>query len=254
MHNYVVGDETAGKDSKLSKDCRRSKKKKDFKTSMFPKVLTRTSPHTLVNSFQMLTVPQKQAVTELGFEQILRLSITEVPSRLAYWVIDNFNACSCELVLDKGRSIQVDPVDIRRVYGFPMGNISIDIEEKNGKKYIVDEYLSAFGGRTKIGQKEILEKMLMDKEGGVWFKRHFIVLLVSSLIENSSNGYANPTIMQNLEDLEKVKHMDWCTYTLKSLAMNKRAWENSKQKAFLGSTLFLTVSYLFKRNSISITR
>lgn len=223
-------------------DCPKGKKKRKYNPTVFPQLMTRTSPFTLVNSFNLLTNRQKEAIKELGFDQILRLSIIEIPSRLSYWVVDNFDVCSCELVLDKGRSLQIEPVDVRRVFGFPIGNILIEEGGKKAQTDLVEEYTNTFDGKIKIGQKDIVEKMLGDKEGGGWFKRHFVMLLVSSLIENSSHGYVNPEIMQHLGNLDKVKGMDWCTYTLDCLARTKRSWENNKHKAFLGSALFLMVS------------
>ncbi|KAL6581057.1 hypothetical protein OROMI_006980 [Orobanche minor] len=211
----------------------------------YRKLRTRTSPFSLVTSFGTMTDEQKAAVRSLGFELILRLSITDIPSRLAYWVVDKFDPCSCELVLENGKSIHVEPIDVHRVLGFPMGKILITKSGRDAKCNILNEWMGQFKNKNgKIGQKEIVQKMLEDKKGGIWFKRHFMVLLVSSLIENTSHGYVYPAIMPYLGELDRVKDLDWCTYNLNCLSQNKRASENEKHKGFLGSSLFLTILYV----------
>lgn len=61
-------------------------------------------------------------------------------------------------------------------------------------------------------------------------------------MENNSHGYVTPNMMEYLEDVDKVKDMDWCSYTLECLLLNKKAWDSEKRKGFMGSALFLTVS------------
>lgn len=209
----------------------------------YPKLSTRTSPYSLVKAFQEMNKSQKNAVINLGFGHIMKLLITDIPSRLAYWVVDNFDARSCQLILGTGDRITVDYLDVHRVFGFPMGGVTIDIPEKNPKCDLLVEWTGMFGsGKPSIGQKDIVKKMLEDLEGGEWFKRHFVILLVSSLIENTSHGYVTPNIMAYLDDVSKIKDMDWCKYTLECLLKYKKQWDKEKHKTFLGPALFLIVS------------
>lgn len=98
-----------------------------------------------MNSVGSLT--KKRVVDDLGFDQILKLSVTEIQSRrLAFWVVDNFDSCSCKLVLEKMNKLQVDPLDEHSVFGFPMGDISIVNIRKMVQSELINEYMNISRG------------------------------------------------------------------------------------------------------------
>lgn len=239
----VQKNDILSKDKKKN-DAKKGKGKRVAGDIDYPQLRTRTNPFTLVDACCKMNEAQRNAVKDLGFEHILALGITEVPSRMAYWVVNCFEPRSCELVLESGRRIHIEPQDVHRVFGFPMGKIKIDRVKRDAKCKLLVEWMDIFGLRkSTIGQRDVVDKMLEEEDGGVWFKRHFMVLLVSSLMEHTSHGYVLPNIMPYLQDVEKIRDMDWCKYALKCLVENKRTWEKEKHKAFLGSALFLTVRY-----------
>ncbi|CAH9100071.1 unnamed protein product, partial [Cuscuta europaea] len=97
---------------------------------------------------------------------------------------------------------------------------------------------------SKISPTDVSAAMLNMKDGGDWFKRNFIVLMVSLLLESTQNGYVNPMIMNHLEDVDKIKDFDWCDHVLNCLIDSKVSWEKKKNKAFTGPLLFLMLFYV----------
>lgn len=209
----------------------------------FPNLRCRTSPRSLIKACNGMSEDQRNAVRDIGFGHILNLKIKEVPRKMSHWVVNNFDPRSCEIILIENWRIHIEEEDVHRVFGFPMGNVVIEKTPRDRTCNVLSEWMNMFGERkSTVGQKEVVEKMLADKAGGVWFKRNFIVLLISSLVQNISHGYIYPTFMSYLADVSKIKHLNWCKFMLKCLMESKLTWENEKQKSFLGPSLLLTVN------------
>ncbi|CAA0826390.1 Unknown protein [Striga hermonthica] len=73
--------------------------------------------------------------------------------------------------------------------------------------------------------EKVLDKMKECADADDWFKRHFIVLMVSCLFESCPNGMANFRLMHMLEDLSTVANMNWFSYMIRCLVDSKRSWE-----------------------------
>ncbi|KAH6779520.1 hypothetical protein C2S52_010757 [Perilla frutescens var. hirtella] len=90
-----------------------------------PKLSSRACPKLIFQVNEKYTVAQRGAVKDMGFQHILHMKVERVPTHLAYWVLNNFNANSSELTLTNGRSISVDEEDVHLVFGFPKGGRKI---------------------------------------------------------------------------------------------------------------------------------
>lgn len=116
----------------------------------------------------------------MGFVHVLELRVEEVHAKLSYWVVDRFDPRSCELILSTDTRLHIEPDDVWRVFGFLRGKLPI---VKDPKCSLLVEWMNLFGGaKAKIGQADILKKMMAVDDDGVWFKWHFIVLVMSSLV------------------------------------------------------------------------
>ncbi|CAH9086225.1 unnamed protein product, partial [Cuscuta epithymum] len=86
--------------------------------------------------------------------------------------------------------------------------------------------------------------MLKCTNGGDWFKRHFIIFMVSILLDSTTNGYANPLILSNLVNVDRIRDLNWCDYVMSTLIDKRRIWEKNDKKSFTGPLLFLMVLYV----------
>ncbi|KAH6770763.1 hypothetical protein C2S52_015566 [Perilla frutescens var. hirtella] len=211
----------------------------------FPMIASRASPAALVNALKILNEKQMKEVKDMGFGHLVHLGIEKVPTRLAFWVVDNFDARRSEINIQDGRRLHIEAADVQCVLGFPNGGRAIVRKKKFEQSDILDAWLEIFGRHNRsIVAKDVAKEMLKHKNGGEVFRRHFVVLVIVCLIETSSNGYIAPQILGCLGDLTRVKEFDWCSYVIKSLVEHKIMWEKNKKKNFSGPMLFLTAFYV----------
>ncbi|KAH6772229.1 hypothetical protein C2S51_010633, partial [Perilla frutescens var. frutescens] len=211
----------------------------------FPMIASRSSSAVLVNALKRLTGKQIKEVNDMGFGLLVHLGIEKVPTRTAYWVVDNFDARRSEINLQDGRRLHIEAADVYRVLGFLNGDRPIVRKKKFQQCKILDDWLGIFGSKKKsIVAKDVAQEILKHIHSGEVFRRHFIVLVIVCLIETSSNGYIVLQILGCLGDLTRVKEFDWCGYVVKGLVEHKIMWEKNKKKNFSGPMQFLTAFYV----------
>ncbi|KAH6762241.1 hypothetical protein C2S52_019674 [Perilla frutescens var. hirtella] len=211
----------------------------------FPAITCRSSPAALVGSMKSMTEKQRNDVVDMGFGQLFHIDVIEIPTRMGYWVLDNFDARTSEISLQDNRRIHIDASDVHRVFGLPLGGVPIQNKKKFDQCQLLKDWKMIFGNENaRIVVKEVAKKMMELKDGGEWFKRHFLVLVTACLIESNTNGYLAPQIMSYFDDLSKVKGVDWCDYLMRSLVKHKVMWEKNKKKYFTGPILFITALYV----------
>ncbi|KAK6146381.1 hypothetical protein DH2020_020250 [Rehmannia glutinosa] len=227
----------SGGDNQLSKRQRIDK--------LNPRAQRRSKPKVLVDTLASLKPSQKIAVVEMGFGSLLSLKIEDFNKKLTYWLVENFNALSSELVLDDGRRIHIETEDVGRVLGFPNGDVVIEQKKKSGQCALYDQWRTMFGkNNSKVTAGELAAKMIECVDGGDWFRRHFVTLVASVIIGNLQCGYINPLILNCLDDVSKIREFNWWDYTLNTLIYKRVKWDETNKIEFNGPVLFLTVFYL----------
>ncbi|KAL6582812.1 hypothetical protein OROMI_004890 [Orobanche minor] len=141
----------------------------------FPSLPSRCNLITFTKTLSKLNEKQANAIEEIGFRVVRDLNINTVLSRLAYWVIDNFNRSSSELLLTGNQRIIVTEDDVTRMMA-----------------YIPDTH------RHKITIKKLHDAALRCVDGGEGFKRLFMVAIQCSFMESTANGYVSPYILNCL--------------------------------------------------------
>ncbi|CAH9086994.1 unnamed protein product [Cuscuta europaea] len=187
------------------------------------------------------TEQQKNEVEKFGFGSLLSLNIPEMPSKLAYWVVRSFDPKNCKLT-GCDDILQVKGEDVQLVLGFPRGSKSIVKKNMLAKCAVLHEWRALFPkNENQITPTEVCKAMLECTQGGIWFIRHFLLLLISVVIDSYQNGYVNHQILNNLETIEGIKELNWCEYVMSTLIENRKAWENKKFRIFIGLILILMV-------------
>ncbi|VFQ96158.1 unnamed protein product [Cuscuta campestris] len=215
---------------------------------------TRSTPHVLMKAIQRMNVVQRAEVERIGFGSVLRLDIWELPSRLGLWVVSNYDARSSCLKLPDSTKMHITAEDVNTVLGWPVGGERVQNNKRNKDKSLLNEWRLKFDTTgIKITPNDVVEKMLECTEGGEWFVRHFVMLIVSVLVDSTSHGYVNALVMDNLRDVGRVPRLDWCQYVLDKLIENKLKWEKKKKQLFSGPLLFLLVFYVDRVSDFSRT-
>ncbi|CAA0828630.1 Unknown protein [Striga hermonthica] len=206
-------------------------------------------PSMFVKAVSGLTDAKKRVVREMGLGSLLDLRVTIAPSKMGFWLVNNFNHMDRKLQLYDGEKVHIKEDDVFAVFGLPRGAIELTNKKKRATSTLLDDWIRLLDVRatSNITASKVLDRMNECAEGDDWFKIHFIVLMVTCLFESCLNGMANFRLVHALGDLSKVDNMNWCSYMIRCLVDTKRSWDsNRNQKNYSGPLLFLTLFYVDK--------
>nr|GMD01496.1 uncharacterized protein LOC109155364 [Ipomoea batatas] len=91
------------------------------------------------------------------------------------------------LHLPSGSKISITRDVIAVVFGLPCETVTITECDSRGKVTVTALY----------------NELLTHNNAGIWFKRHFSVVVVSTLIESEHNGYVNQKIAHMFDDTNR---------------------------------------------------
>nr|GMD95304.1 uncharacterized protein LOC109154677 [Ipomoea batatas] len=176
-------------------------------------------------------------------EDVMFLTIeTRGSIKVLYNVIKSLNGRV--LNLENGNAIHITTEDVADVFGFPMGRI---LMVKRCKRELGPMLVECRENLCKpdgnISPKNVCDAMLGQRDGGEWFRRHFSVIVATTLIECSGNGTANQQFLELLDDVADIGDLNWCECLLESLWECHTPWSEGRVQKFVGSIDFLTLLY-----------
>ncbi|KAH6770400.1 hypothetical protein C2S52_015203 [Perilla frutescens var. hirtella] len=189
---------------------------------------------------------QRQSVREMGFGDLLHLDISDVPPKIAYWILDNFDVKRGKIVFEGDRRVHVNENDVQLIFGFPKGPRLIVKKARNAKASLLSVWLGRFEDKhcKRIRATHVADDMIKEADGGLWFRRQFLVLVTCCLIERAGNCYVLPQILDTFQNIDRVAELNWCGYLMKCLIEHTRAWQANKEKNYTGPSLFITLLYM----------
>lgn len=211
--------------------------------SRFPSFNTRCTARDFVQAIKGFNARQKQAVDEIGMSGVLMLEITDPPLRLGRWLVTHFIPANLSLELGEGKTLEITKEDVATTLGIPLGTTEIMCRPSQKVGRELRDWRGEMGKRDcTITLRNVCDIMSTCRDGGEWFKRHFCVAVATVFIEGTQSGYANQQFLHQLEDVERIRELDWCGYLLKRLVKTHHDWVDDKMQRFTGPILFLTVS------------
>nr|GMC50860.1 uncharacterized protein LOC109154771 [Ipomoea batatas] len=200
----------------------------------------------MTKHLQNLTDAQSQSLREMGFDHLREHQISRVPGKLAWWLLNNFDARSCSLRVHDGKELHITEEDVALTLGFPRGNIRIEKRTKGDEDTtLLDDWKKQLR-RTDllITPTKLCKAMVACKDGGEWFKRHLAILISTMFVESNLAGYVNTNLIKNFEDVTKIGDLNWCEYIRRTLVSSKVAWTQKTAQKFIGPIIFLTIFYV----------
>ncbi|XP_019161119.1 PREDICTED: uncharacterized protein LOC109157732 isoform X2 [Ipomoea nil] len=175
----------------------------------------------------------------------LGLRVEALPLRLGHWLVSNFNPAQMAIKLSNGRFLRITEEGVAAVLDLPNGSVTMTERDC----HMVGPDLLAWRCKVKKRNGNITVHALATlalslKEGGVWFKRHFCLVVASTLVASTPNGYANQKTVHMFKDVRMIKDLDWCGYLLSSLVNTHDSWSQNTARKFTGPLLFLTLLYV----------
>ncbi|XP_031098302.1 receptor like protein 22-like [Ipomoea triloba] len=127
-------------------------------------------------------------------------AIKELPVRLGRWLLSNFDSEKMCVLLGEGEVLPVREENVSSILGFPWGEGVITMQDRYAKSKLLTAWRKMFEKhRHDVSPAELAQLIREDLDGGLWFKRHFMVLLISSLISCMGNGYSNQIVFHHLD-------------------------------------------------------
>ncbi|KAG6411684.1 hypothetical protein SASPL_129768 [Salvia splendens] len=206
------------------------------------RLLVKRKPLFFVDAISQLNEAQINSVKEMAFESVLHYRIDYIPSRLAFSLLKSFDEEKCMIKLCNGKKIHITEEDVELVYGFPRGDIAYCREKWKSNVPFMRELAEQCDTKpANVNHKAVEQLMLADQEGGPQFKRLFLVLLESTLIEPSTCGMIKSKIGEIVDDLDNVRNINWCSYTISVLKFAMKNWSKTEKNAFAGPLPFLMI-------------
>ncbi|KAL3648725.1 hypothetical protein CASFOL_005128 [Castilleja foliolosa] len=212
-----------------------------------PALKSRNGAYQLVKALRSMNDRQRNVVSEMGFGLLFRLDPPkELPTKLCYWLLENFEPRSCELILTDGRRLQVDPADVEPVLGLRSGGVLIERKTRGETVDLVEQWRLLYkDGKPNRTATSVIDSMLARTDGDVWFKRLFLIAMSACLMDVASNGYVSTGIMGNFENPDNAVNLNWGEFLIRCLVDHTITWKKNKtDKFYMGPILFLLGLYV----------
>ncbi|GKE52346.1 hypothetical protein Tco_1487502 [Tanacetum coccineum] len=158
---------------------------------MYSTCNTRSSPKALFDAIHGLIEERKRFFKQIGFERYINIPIVELPSTLAYHIINNFHIPSMELRVQKG-SIKATRQKVHDILSIPMWNTKLqDLEQRHANYPFIAEWEAQY----------------------------------SHLLKSTP-----PAIALQISEEDDIADIDWCAYILDCLRTSKLNWTDVKTK------------------------
>ncbi|GJX96968.1 peptidase C48, SUMO/sentrin/Ubl1 [Tanacetum coccineum] len=236
-HNKKCKKTMVGEEKQVHK--KNGKKDVGCKAPDVDRVHVRVSLWSLHRLIPNLSPQQRKDIIEMGFGCVLDFNIKDVPTRLSYWLLDNFNEETCVL---NGKAIPVTKETIKDVLGVPMGSVYVQArDEADCRHRLVIEWKSQFGKKDRYYHGPLEQLMYTQTDGGFWFKINFLVLYFTSIGEANKNATCNLRFLHCMNDETAIHKFDWCTFILECLVRTKKSW--IRRSHYTGPVIILLILY-----------
>ena len=238
--------------SKKGKSDRNEKKKKPLgpeeieENEYFPALLCRTVPTSLFSTIRDARVNMQAFLTDIGFSSLYGVNIETLPSRIARFVVENFDKESYKLKLDNGH-ILVTPEKIHEILGVPVGGISFfELAERSVEDPFVIMWLNQFSPKKykEIRASDVAGKLISATKVDFMFKVNFLTLFSNVMAKaHTMKALVDLTIVRRISESTVIANIDWCGYIYKLLKDSEKP--KTLSGYYNGALCFLIVSFPF---------
>lgn len=190
---------------------------------------------------------QKEDIISIGFGGLLALNVHVLPLDIIKWFVDNFNPVSRILSIPGGQKVVIKEDHFYNVFELPRVGSEVDVfelsESEDSKEiynrikglYNIDMYSSV----------PMLKDLLVDgfEEGGVDFKRLFVLYCMSSFLAPKGNYTVDTSVLKSLVDVDRIKGYDWNSFCFETLCQSIQKYKEFGLKNICGCLLALQIIY-----------
>ncbi|KAK9080788.1 hypothetical protein SSX86_000546 [Deinandra increscens subsp. villosa] len=207
-----------------------------------PGLKTRSSPAQFARLISILKPKQRDSVYNMGFGQLLTFKCDGIPSKIGYFVVDNFDPQEMEIKAATS-SVKVDSVSINKLLGIPMGSKSF-LKSKRSKRRdpAVNEWRKRYPNKD-VSPKELVDQVMSSPdEDSFNFRMDFLMCFICVMVDCSSQGRVKQKIAKKVYSDIDWSDINFCEYILQVLKDCKNGWKPSSN--FNGPLTILTLLYV----------
>ncbi|GJY21969.1 peptidase C48, SUMO/sentrin/Ubl1 [Tanacetum coccineum] len=243
----VIHNEKGKKKVVTKANCKRNNGKKNVGARTkhdVDRIHVRVSLWSLHRLIPNLSQKQREDVIDMGFGAVLGFKIKDVPTRLSYWLLDNFDEDACVLNVN-GKAIGITRETVKDVLGLPMGSVYVEArDEADFRHPLVVEWKRQFGKKHRYYHGPVEQEMIRQQAAGGWlFKLNFLVLYFTSIGESNKNATVNLKFLQCIADEHDIPNFDWCSYIVECLVRTKKSWVRNYH--YTGPVIVLLILYAY---------
>ena len=237
----IAGPSTVRKRKSKAKK-KKTSPKKDCANTISTTLRTRSSPKPLCLAIATLKPNQQACVAKMGFGNLLEFKVDGIPSRLGFYVIDNFDPVKMEIKLKDG-ALPVNSKVISEMLGLKDEGVDIMTNDVVGNEEMIQNWKNQYSMLEKdISPSVVKGKIRKSRLVDLNFKLNFVVLVANIFGCCHKNGAVSLKILEHITPDTEFDKINWCAYVMKSLPDCKKGWKkNLKNNFFCGPVTVLTV-------------
>ncbi|KAL3630405.1 hypothetical protein CASFOL_023389 [Castilleja foliolosa] len=178
---------------------------------IYPKLRYRNSPGVLGEAFSRMNKFQRASIAAMGY---------------------------------MGRELRLEDNDAEIVLGVPNGTKPIVRQCKKDVHPLIAEFRGKFSKSVNITAASVMEEMLKLDAKDVWFRRLFLIMMKTVLVECLGNGYVSTQTIPNFEDVDDARSLNWGKYMKRCLVESVSRWQEKKTRNFGGPIVLLLGLYV----------
>ncbi|GJV61329.1 hypothetical protein Tco_1467429 [Tanacetum coccineum] len=213
----------------------------------------RATVRPLFEAMRGLTPQRKRVVREMGFGNLIDFPIVEIPTKLAFYVVDILNTRKMMLECPMG-DIVITPKTVKEVLGLPMGRRKLEREgQREYNDPFLEEWKDQFKNINKLTIKALSDLIIDTKNTDYMFRMNILTLIANTLGSCDNILSLKFTVLRNVFEGDDVSDIDWCSYILECASVSKVDWSKTKKKkdvVYYRPVMFLMELYELIEESI----
>jgi hypothetical protein len=158
-----------------------------------------------------LIAEQICVVQQIGFASILELACSGFPNDVFIWLAAHMNSTTGCIELTNGFSFTINQECIQIITGLPSGCLPISFSSNSA---IVQRVNLEIHGKPSKPLVHELAEIIKKGMSGPPFAKAFVLLANCLLLSPTNKSFPSSMHYQAIDDYEKIKEFDWCSYVL----------------------------------------
>ena len=189
----------------------------------FYKLSTRVSPNSMFLASKSLSVAQRILLQKNGFEGVISLCMSSLPSQLGYFLVDSYNT-DTQSIEFMGKSLRITEETIQSMVGLPKGLKNFyDLTECAVSDPEYEEWKNQYEA-GKYNNGNYLKRIRSTDVADNMFRCNFIALFMNTFGDTAPSGSTKVFFLRRLIKVKDWTEINWCGFMLDCLQKSRLKW------------------------------